>query len=90
MVEEFTALPKNVCSSHGALPKPAGLEPGQPLGLIPNKVWVDASLETLSTFRQGTGAFLVPLFPIRLITPVLPSPASHLYPSLFHLPKSSS
>lgn len=34
---EFPALPTNVCSSHGALPMPAGLKPGQPLGLIPGR-----------------------------------------------------
>lgn len=31
----------------------------------------------------------VPLFPARLTTPALPPPASHLDPSLFHLPRSS-
>lgn len=36
-VAEFPSLPKNVCSSHDALPTPAGPEPGQPLRLIPGR-----------------------------------------------------
>lgn len=46
-VAEFPSLPKNVCSSHGALPTPAGWSAFK---THPRQVWVNASLETLSTF----------------------------------------
>lgn len=54
----------------------------------PEQVGVTASLETLSAFWPSTGAFFMPLFPIRLTTPALPLPPSLLDPSLFHLLRS--